>query len=802
MVTRIPDAEPPPLSPLHGAFAGARHDPDVVMLFSGWARLVSGSLGDISGAPVEGFVHGDTRYVSGYRLALDGSPAKRTMTSLTSPSRWCGVFVDPRSGDQGDLDDGIVPRGALELTVLRSIEQGWVETLSLFNHSHHPAIARVSVELVCPLDDVQWTLEMKEEDEFSGLPGLAPSVERSRDGSKLLLVYHREYGRRRAAPTEELRPIFGAGSPRDGELVSRELRLDIPRDSIVELDGEKTRLRWERALAPREGSEIDLRFGVVHDDRHAIEAGRRDTAEPLPFSRSHGSPKDADIVTSSSTLNMILAQARMDLAALELPIFGGSPGRLGERGFVAGVPRYVGTFGRDILTTAWQAAMLTPRFLENAVDRVALHVGTRDDAFRDEEAGRLLHERRINAYSELGESNREVYFGDVASTPFWIVTLATAYHWTGNANLIHRQMPVLEATCAFIERRLVEGGGFVYYAPASPEGNRHHAWKDSGDAVVDSDGRIRLPPIAAAEIQGYCRLALLHAAELMLVARRAARAVSLFRAAEELTARFRRAFFLPERGFYALGLDASGRPIDAIASNIGHCLGCGILAREHLSGVVARLMAEDMFSGWGIRTLSAENPAYDPFSYHRGSVWPVENATIAASMRLHGFDEECERVIAAQLAAATLFDRMRLPEALSGLGRAGDRPIPGVYPRANPLQAWSVSAIPFFLQVLLGIRPFAPLSTLLVEPRLPPWLSSVEVRGLHLGEAKVSLEFHRDRRGAQRWRAFDREGTVHVLERSTSESLSKLRALVGARVRSSGRKSKRRARDETRPIRG
>jgi glycogen debranching enzyme len=204
--------------------------------------------------------------------------------------------------------------------------------------------------------------------------------------------------------------------------------------------------------------------------------------------------------------------------------------------------------------------------------------------------------------------------------------------------------------------------------------------------------------------------------------------------------------------------------VDAVASNAGHALACGIVERGKAAGVARRLLSEELFSGWGIRTLSSANPAYDPFSYHRGSVWPVENATIAAGLRLCGFHDEAARVIRAQLDAAACFADARLPEVISGHARSEATPLPGLYPEANLLQAWSSSSVLFFLWVLLGLRPVAPLRTLLVKPHLPEWLPWVEVEGLRVGTSLVSLAFWRNDRGAARWKVLERRGRLLVLE--------------------------------------
>ena len=211
------------------------------------------------------------------------------------------------------------------------------------------------------------------------------------------------------------------------------------------------------------------------------------------------------------------------------------------------------------------------------------------------------------------------------------------------------------------------------------------------------------------------------------------RAKKLLAEASALKRRFNERFWMPERQFYALALDHEGKTIDAIASNIGHCLGANLIDRDKIGIVVRRLMSPEMFSGWGIRTLSTDNPGYDPFSYHRGSVWPVENSTIAAGFAICGYINEAIEVIGSQLALATLYPNLRLPEVVSGHERNDEYPAPGLYPQANLFQSWSVSAISLYLQILIGLRAFAPIRTLFVKPVLPEWLPWVELHGLRVG---------------------------------------------------------------------
>jgi glycogen debranching enzyme len=379
----------------------------------------------------------------------------------------------------------------------------------------------------------------------------------------------------------------------------------------------------------------------------------------------------------------------------------------------------------------------------------------------------MPHERRVNPLSCLGENNRELYYGDVASTAFWIVALIDAYNWTGDRELLKRQEAVFEDCLSWIEYKLEEGQGFVYYAPMldTKFNNRNHAWKDSADAIVDREGKIVLPPLACAEIQAYAFMALLSATEIHMAMGRPIKARNTFKMAMELKKRFNEKFWMEDEKFFALALDGKGNQVDSITSNASQCLGTGIIDTDKIPDVVERTISSELFSGWGIRTLSNKNPAYDPFSYHRGSVWPVENSTIAGGLMICGYPEEATRVISAQLSLATLFENFRLPEVISGHERSGNHPVPGLYPYANMLQSWSVSTIALFLQIMTGIRPLAPIRTLAVYPVLPDWLPWVELHDLRVGSARVSLRFWRDEAtGKSHWKILERKGVLAVIQ--------------------------------------
>ena len=261
------------------------------------------------------------------------------------------------------------------------------------------------------------------------------------------------------------------------------------------------------------------------------------------------------------------------------------------------------------------------------------------------------------------------------------------------------------------------------------------------------------------------------------------RALDLFRQARDLKRRFNERFWMPDERFVAFALDPHKRQVKSIVSNAGHCLATGIVDKQYAGDVVRRLIAPDMFSGWGIRTLSADHPAYNPFSYHLGSVWPVENATTAFGMKRYGVAAECNAVAGAIFDAAALFEHHRLPETFGGHPRDATHPHPGLYPDACAPQAWSGSAVFWLVQAMLGLWTYAPLDVVIVEPELPAWLPQLTIRNLRIRDKRVSIQFRRQPGGKTDYRVLDREGRVHVLRQPPPEALAaspltRLRELV------------------------
>jgi glycogen debranching enzyme len=305
------------------------------------------------------------------------------------------------------------------------------------------------------------------------------------------------------------------------------------------------------------------------------------------------------------------------------------------------------------------------------------------------------------------------------------------------------------------------------YQTHSTDGVKHQAWKDSPDAIVYDDGSPVEPPIATCEEQGFVHIAKLHFAEVLWAIGRRDEAKRMFAETLALKKRFNEAFWMADEGFYALAIDSNERQVRSITSNPGHCIATAIADDEHVPRIVERLFRDDLFSGWGIRTLSSRHPSYNPYSYHLGSIWPVEHGTFALGFMRYGLHDRVQQIARAQFEAASLFDFNRLPELFGGHPRDDDHPFPALYPNANSPQAWSASATFCLLQAMLGLYPYAPLNLLVVDPHLPDWLPEITIRGLRVGKANVTIRFH-----GESWHVLEQEGKLHIVQQPLPWSLT------------------------------
>ncbi|MDP9375020.1 MAG: cyclic nucleotide-binding domain-containing protein [Chloroflexota bacterium] len=414
--------------------------------------------------------------------------------------------------------------------------------------------------------------------------------------------------------------------------------------------------------------------------------------------------------------------------------------------FAAGIPWYATLFGRDSLITGLQTLAWNPELAAGILQLLARYQGTKDDGWRDEEPGKILHELRSGELARTNRVPHTPYYGTIDATPLFLMLAAAYWDWTGDAATLRGLLPNIDAALGWCGRHGdLDGDGFIEYARRSSKGLANQGWRDSGEGIMFGDGRLPEPPIALVEVQGYLYAAYRGVARVLRglgdVPGGEARARDLDGRAARLKERFNRDFWLPDAGFYALGLDGRKRRIDAITPNPGQALWTGIVDEARAPAVVARLLGEELFSGWGIRTLARGASAYNPLGYHLGTVWPHDNSLIAAGMARFGFVEEANRVLTALYEAALQFPYYRLPELFCGIPRT-DYGVPVGYPVACSPQAWAAAALPYMLSETLGLHPTDGGRGLhVVRPVLPAWLGDVRLRGLRVGATRLDLTF-------------------------------------------------------------
>jgi glycogen debranching enzyme len=439
----------------------------------------------------------------------------------------------------------------------------------------------------------------------------------------------------------------------------------------------------------------------------------------------------------------------------------------------AGMPLYPALFARDAFTTGWQAAIVDGGELTSAsLTRFGRMQTERTTDWTDEEPGRVPYQMRQGPLARLDINPYAAYYADYASPMMFIIALAHSYAWSGDVAFIRRHWDVA--------RRIMDwartygdndGDGYLEYRTRSSAGTKNQGWKDSGNAILYDDGTPVPAPLGTCELQGYWFAAQQMMAVLSWALDDRDGAKAYWRSAKELKERFNRDWWMPEHDFFALALDPDKRLVGALTSNVGQCIATGIIDDEHLPRVVGRMFAPDLFSGWGVRTLSSADRSYNPIDYHLGSVWAVENASIVFGLRRFGFDQRAVDLSKALFDLAELYSGYRIPETVGGYARS-EWPTPGAYPRANTPQLWNASVFPMLLQSLLGLQPVAPLSLLVIDPVLPEWLPEVILEGVRLGQARATLRFWRTESGRAHGEIVHHQGTIHLVRQPPIESLS------------------------------
>jgi glycogen debranching enzyme len=701
-----------------------------------WTILITEPDGNIVSPSENGLYLFDTRLISGWAAYANGQTWDlRTSTMLSHYA--ARYFLSNRAFS---TQNRLVKPATVGLVISRYLAGGMHEDLDITNYSIDRVRFQLEIAIISDFDDL---LDVK-------LGGI---------GKRGLI---------RSAWSEEkqqLRTSYASIAKVGQDTFRREFRLKLNRHSTqaVYANG---RIIFEIDLPPGEVWHACLLYAFADGDRCLKPPAdcltflaKTEEAKRLAKWRS----KMPYIGTENEEFRQQVDQALSDTMALRLP----SPDFDANLFFpAAGIPWFATIFGRDSLIASTQLLLIDPNFARGTLEILGSKQGRTQDDFHDEQPGRILHELRFGELSRLKSSLFTPYFGTADATILYLITLHATWMATGDSGLLERHLDTAEHCLEWIDTYGdLDGDGFQEYQTNSPRGYENLGWKDSADAVLYPDGTPVKGPKALCELQGYVYDAWLRMADIYSTIGNSRRAEDLRQKARALSRQFDAQFWDEEFGCYAYALDGDKRKVLTLASNVGHCLWSGIVPDDRAERVVKRLMKPDMCSGWGIRTCSAQHPAFNPYSYHNGSVWPHDNSLIAIGFRRYGFVDEALRIIHDVCDAATHFQLNQLPEFYAGVHRGAVtqsnlmkgtyyvEPIERVYAntsdcpvqcsQASVPQAWAAGATFSFLQTLLGIEPDAPRGRIYLDPHLPPWLRAVKIEGLRLGKAKFAIQFRR-----------------------------------------------------------
>jgi len=663
-------------------------------LVLGTTFAVCGPGGDMGHEEAEGLFVRDSRILSRWQLRIDGH-AVQPLGGF-APDPFVGVF----------LARAHVRDGRAEPTLLverrRSLGEGMHEDLVFHNHGLEPAGVSVVVEMAADFADL-----------FAVKVG-RPSTEND--------------------VTVTVGPEEWQACARGGA-VGRCVRVRAAGSSVT-TDGVAFRAVIPPAGIWRAALEVTTSLEVPGARPRT---GARDRAVAPSGSSTAAERRSLTLETGSLALSATVTRSQKDLAALALA----DPANPEDVVVAAGAPWFMALFGRDSLLTSSMALVVDPGLAVGTLRALARHQGRRTDPLTEEQPGRILHELRFGVDPSLALGGSDRYFGSVDATPLFVVVLGQMARWGVDPQVIDELLPAADRALKWVtEYGDRDGDGFVEYLRSTDRGLRNQGWKDSADGITFADGTIAEPPIALVEVQAYVYRAYRARSELAVQRGAAAEARDWAERASTLKRSLNEQFWLPELGTYAVGLDAHKRPIDALTSNIGHVLWAGAADLEKAAGTAERLLSPELFSGYGIRTLATSMGAYNPASYHNGSVWPHDTALAVSGLVRYGFTGHAQRVATGLIEAASYFSG-RLPELFCGFEKA-TLPGPVPYPTSCSPQAWASAAPLEILVAMVGLHPDIPAGTVRLSPAIPSKWGAMRIADVPLGPASLTVDIDRD----------------------------------------------------------
>ena len=664
-----------------------------VTLVDGNTFLVSPPSGDLIGEGIDGLYMLDTRVLSRWAVTIDGHPVE----SISA-----------------------VPRGPFSVSLVgRGLPEEHLESdLAVIRDRHVGRGLREDLEL-----------------RYFGLRArqLTLAIHLGADFASLFEVKGGHADNPHSPPSELIDARARVPAPDSGPVEALEVVFSRPPTRLI-----NGRVEWDLLLEPASTFALCSEIGVLVNGEPMVPSHRcgQPIEDAIPVNRlDRWRSRVPRILSDDQSLARATSQAVEDLGSLR--IF--DPDHAERVVVAAGAPWFMTLFGRDALFTAWMALLVDQQLAHGVLSSLADAQGTRHDSETEEEPGRILHEVRYDHHSARLLGGRNIYYGTVDATPLFVMLVAELARWTGSASTVEPFLPAVDRALEWMETLADrDGDGFLEYHRSTGNGLANQGWKDSWDGIRFADGSVASSPIALCEVQAYAYAAYRGRADLALLGGDQAAEAEWRMRADRLRERFEEQFWLPGKEWYAVGLDGDKQPIDSLTSNIGHCLWSGIVSPERAAIMADRLASDDLFTGWGVRTLAASSGGYNPISYHCGSVWPHDTAIAIAGLARYGRDEAVARLFRGLIDAAATGGG-RLPELFAGFER-GDLPAPIPYPASCSPQAWAAAAPLLLVRSVLGLQPDLVHGIVRLRPRLPEGMERLVVDGLPLAGTKVRIE--------------------------------------------------------------
>jgi glycogen debranching enzyme len=675
----------------------------VITLLEGSSFCISGRSGDISAGTPQGYFSSDSRFLSSFELRLDGESLEPLTVAPLHPFE--AVFAARARGRSGESDATVF------VTRHRTIGDRMSDEISLQLFGQEPVHVRLSITVTSDFADL---FEVK-----AGKSNDSGQFSRNFEAGVLTLKNVQEQWARSTIVS------FSEVPRMEGDTAHFNLDLE-PHEPW------KLRVDVSSYIGDSNPNQLDL-----SDSIPAVDAAR---GAGLPRHFSAWRTSVPAVNSNYEPLVLAVRKSQDDLGSLRM-----FESRRALRPVVAaGSPWFMALFGRDSILTSWMSLMVDSNLAIGTLEALARHQGKEVVERTEEQPGRILHELRFGgvAAATLGQPAAP-YYGSVDATPLFVMLLGELRRWGLAPELVEKLLPHADRALEWIDNYGdLDGDGYVEYQRTSPHGLENQGWKEATGSICFADGTAVRSPVALAEVQGYVYSAYLARMHFALEAGDHNLAARYQKKAADLRAAFNKDFWVEDGGYFAIALDADKKPANSMTSNIGHCLWTGIIDEDKAAIVAPKLVSEEMFSGWGIRTLSSSHVNYNPLGYHTGSVWPHDSVINAAGLMRYGFVEEAHKVVLALLDAAS-FDGWRLPELFSGISRS-EVPAPVSYPTSCSPQAWSSATPLMALRILLRFDPNMSANKVFVSPALPRQIRRLHVERVPIRDQRVTIDVQGD----------------------------------------------------------